>query len=195
MKIKRDIVLMFSNITAIFIVIQSIFAVVCSKETTMISKMEYWYANVFRDILYPFMIIPFYFFVASYIDKFFSISTIVRINNRKKSMWIRLVYKIGVAFVIVSDYFILFLIMSIFFFDVAKENIKNCLFGYLCYILGLAISITFVEIIKRSEVKLLSSSPYFFVNLFMVFEITILVPTLVMNTSFKYPILFYWVFN
>lgn len=195
MRIKRDIILMFSSITAVFIVLQTVFAVVCSRETTMESSMDYWFSNVFRDKIYVFILIPIYFLAASYVDRFFSISTIVRINDRKKSIWIGFKYKLEIAFILVSEWFIMVAILSIILFDMTQKNITNYILGYFCYLLGLIASVTTVEIFKRSEVKLLNSNPYFFTNALIIFEITVLVPTLSMNTPFKYPIFFCWVFD
>ena len=119
MRVKKDIILMFSNITVIFAAIQLVFALV-SKSIDFDSK-EFWFSNIFRDAIYVFIMIPVYFLTASYIDKFFSVFSVVRINNIKKSIFLSLKYKIGVAFVLVSEWFAFISILSVIFSILLKK--------------------------------------------------------------------------
>ena len=192
MRVKKDIILMFSNITVIFAAIQLVFALV-SKSIDFDSK-EFWFSNIFRDAIYVFIMIPVYFLTASYIDKFFSVFSVVRINNIKKSIFLSLKYKIGVAFVLVSEWFAFISILSVIFFDITKEDLLHCIFGFFCYILGFISSVIFAEIFKRSEIRMLKSNPYFFTNLIIALEILVLVPELSRSTPFELPIIFCWVF-
>lgn len=192
MKVKRDIILIFSSITVFFLALQIVFVLVCKSVDH--ENLDFWFSNIFRDSVYVFIMAPIYLLVASYIDKFFSIFSVVRINDRKKSILLSLEYKVGAAFVIVCEWFAFVLLLSSVFYDITKEDITKCVFGFFCYFLGFTVSAAAAEIFKRSEVKFLKSSPYFLTNGLIAFESVALIPSLFRNTPFEFPILFYWVF-
>lgn len=193
MSVKKQISLIFGGVAVTFAVLTVVMGAFSPSESA-------WIVNVFRDKVLVFIIVPVFLLISAYADGFFKIPAIVRMQNRRKSVQMNFIYKSVIAFVEMTIYFVLFIIVSIIYYrGIVGKTPLEVLFLYILYILNLILAAVVTEIFKHSEKRGLNISPYMLTYVIVIAEDMIIIPTVKNSFDFlglgEMFLFFSWVFD
>lgn len=181
-----------AKIVSSFIIIVLCFLGILTSLTITMKDPIGWCVNVFSDKTYVLRLTPLYLFFTSYIDKYFLISRMIRIGDRKKALLTSLTMKIIFAFLYLSLWFILVIGFTWIKFP---SNYELSFLGiFFKFFIGYAMLILFSEIFKRSSGDYISKMAHLNSYLILLIEVFVIKGQISMHSHYHFNFIFTWFF-
>ena len=155
-----------------------------------------WFSNLFFDKLVVFLLTPPFLLGTLLIERTITPTVIIRTKNRTQALLLELVQKYFLGFLYLTTWFILLVLFSLIKFGgiFSSGDAARILLWYIRFLLGFLIMINFSALLKKSNIKLLTSASSVIVYLLFALEVIAVVPELDKQLGIEINLIFSWMF-
>ncbi len=180
----------FSKMAIIFVA-QLFLVLLISCVTT---AEEGWFANIFRDRVFVFLLIPIYLYGSAVLKQYINVQKMVRIGARQSVLWIEICQQYLYTICFLGSWFLMILVASIVkYAPIETYSIWEIWNIFLRYCLGCCLLCNVLLIFEYSEKKNIKANAYLISYIIFALDVIVIYPESLIHTPFKILIIFSWI--